>query len=90
MNLNWLGDTRNHEVVIAAFKRVGAMFPAREVQPLLVNTQVFPGDQVIAGEQILQVITSSSSTYKTRGKVNFMPNLWIIYLPSRTVLSYPA
>ncbi|KAL8726090.1 MAG: hypothetical protein Q9166_006927 [cf. Caloplaca sp. 2 TL-2023] len=62
VNPNWLDDPRDREVAVAAFKRARAVFQAQEVRPLLVGSEAFPGDAVQTDEQILQVITSSSST----------------------------
>ncbi|KAL8938340.1 MAG: hypothetical protein Q9216_003941 [Gyalolechia sp. 2 TL-2023] len=59
---NWLSDARDREVAIAAFKRTRAVFKAKEVQLLLVGSEAFPGDAVQTDEQILQFISSSSST----------------------------
>ncbi|KAI4159450.1 MAG: hypothetical protein L6R39_000352 [Caloplaca ligustica] len=72
VNPNWLGDPRDREIAIAAFKRAREVFQAREVQPLLVGPEAFPGDTVQTDEQILQVITSSSSTIHHAAGTNRM------------------
>lgn len=72
VNRNWLGDARDREVAIAAFKRARAVSQAKEVQPMLIGSEAFPGDQVKTDEQILQVISSSSSTIHHAAGANRM------------------
>ncbi|KAL8700356.1 MAG: hypothetical protein Q9201_005495 [Fulgogasparrea decipioides] len=69
---NWLNDPRDREVAVAAFKRARAVFQAKEVQPLLAGPEAFPGAAVQNDEQILQVITSSSSTIHHAAGTNRM------------------
>jgi choline dehydrogenase len=62
VNPNWLGDPRDQEIAVAAFKQARAVFEAPAVKPVLIGDEAFPGKNVTTDEQILNVVQTSSST----------------------------
>ena len=72
VNPNWLSDPRDQEVAIAGFKRARAVFQSAAVQPLLIGPEAFPGGNVTANQDILNVIMSSSDTIHHAAGTNRM------------------
>ncbi|GAB1725045.1 hypothetical protein NU195Hw_g6767t1 [Hortaea werneckii] len=62
VNPNWLTDTRDQEVAIAGFKRARALFEAPGVQPVLVGSEAYPGQNVSSDDEILSMLRASSDT----------------------------
>jgi choline dehydrogenase len=62
VNPNWLGDARDQEVAVAAFKQARAVFQSSAVKPVLVGAEAYPGPSVQTDAQILDVVQRSSST----------------------------
>jgi choline dehydrogenase len=62
VNPAWLTDDRDMEVILAAFKRLRALFQTNAVRPMLVGDEVYPGPQVATDAQIMQNIRESADT----------------------------
>ena len=72
VNPNWLTDPRDQEVAVAGFKRARAVFQSAAVQPVLVGSEAFPGQNVTTDQDILDVIKSSSDTIHHAAGTNRM------------------
>jgi choline dehydrogenase-like flavoprotein len=72
VNPNWLTDPRDQEVAVATFKRARDLFSAKDVQPVLVGPEAFPGASVQSDEDILSIIMSSSDTIHHASGTNRM------------------
>lgn len=58
---NWLLDTRDQEVAVAAFKRARAVFTNNATQAVVLGEEAFPGLNVSTNQEILQFIKDSAA-----------------------------
>ena len=72
VNPNWLTDPRDQEVAVSGFKRARAVFKSAAVQPILIGSEAFPGQNVTTDQDILDVIKSSSDTIHHAAGTNRM------------------
>ena len=72
VNPNWLTDARDQEVAVSGFKRARAMFQSAAIQPVLIGSEEFPGQNVTMNQEILDVIKSSSDTIHHAAGTNRM------------------
>ena len=72
VNPNWLTDPRDQEVAVSGFKRARAVFQSAAVQPVLIGSEAFPGENVTTDQDILDVIKSSSDTIHHAAGTNRM------------------
>lgn len=58
---NWLGDPRDQEIAVAAFKRARAVFTDNDgTKDIVIGEEVFPGRNVSSDAQILEHIQKSA------------------------------
>jgi choline dehydrogenase len=62
INLNWLADAADGEVLIAAFKRVRDMWRNPVIADIVVGPEFVPGETVLTDAQILDFIKQTSQT----------------------------
>ena len=62
INPNWLSDTADQEVAVAAFKRMRDIFATPEVKSILIGPEQYPGPDVDTDGQILEAIKESILT----------------------------
>ena len=60
MNLNWLSDPADGEVLVAAFKRVRQAWNSSAVAGIIAGPEITPGDAVTTDAQILAFIRSAA------------------------------
>lgn len=64
---NWLLDTRDQEIAIAAFRRGRALFSTEAMEPVVIQ-EVYPGKNYTTDEQILGIVQgSANSVYNAAG-----------------------
>ncbi|KAF2131229.1 GMC oxidoreductase [Dothidotthia symphoricarpi CBS 119687] len=61
INLGWLTDPADGEVLVAAFKRVRDAWNSTAIAGIVVGPEITPGDAVTTDAQILEYIRSSAS-----------------------------
>jgi choline dehydrogenase len=62
INPNWLTDSVDAELAVAAFKRTRDFFNTTAIQPILIGPEYFPGSQVATDEEILDHVRKSFDT----------------------------
>ena len=62
VNLDWLTNLRNQEIVVAEFKRARSIFQNARVKFVLIDYEIFSNKNVTTNWNILNIIISSSST----------------------------
>ncbi|KAJ5753792.1 Glucose-methanol-choline oxidoreductase C-terminal [Penicillium nucicola] len=62
INPNWLTDSVDVELAVAAFKRTRDFFNTTAIQPILIGPEYFPGSQVATDEEILDHVRKSFDT----------------------------
>jgi choline dehydrogenase len=62
INPNWLTDSVDVELAVAAFKRTRDFFNTTAIQPILIGPEYFPGPQVATDEEILDHVRKSFDT----------------------------
>lgn len=72
VNPGWLTDSRDREIAVAGFKRTRSVFQSASVKPVLVGSEAFPGENITTDRDILNFITSSSSTIHHAAGTNRM------------------
>lgn len=60
VNLNWLSDPADGEVLVAAFKRVREAWNSSAIASIVVGSEITPGEAVSTDAQILEFIRNSS------------------------------
>ena len=60
MNLHWLSDPADGEVLVAAFKRVRQAWNSSAVAGIIAGPEITPGDAVTTDAQILAFIRSAA------------------------------
>ncbi|KAJ5972442.1 Glucose-methanol-choline oxidoreductase [Penicillium vulpinum] len=62
INPNWLTDSVDVELAVAAFKRTRDFFNTTAIKPILIGPEYFPGSQVATDEEILDHVRKSFDT----------------------------
>ena len=70
--LRCLPDSRDQEVAVSGFKRACGVFQSAAVKPVLIDSEVCPGENVKIDQDILKVIMSSSDTIHHAAGANRM------------------
>ncbi|KAH9863558.1 hypothetical protein J1614_009490 [Plenodomus biglobosus] len=60
INLGWLSDPADGEILVAAFKRVREAWNSTAIAGVVIGPEITPGDAVSTDEQILEYIRSSA------------------------------
>lgn len=60
INLNWLSDPADGEVLVAAFKRVRQAWNSSAIASIVAGSEITPGDAVTTDAQILDFIRSAA------------------------------
>lgn len=60
INLNWLSDPADGEILVAAFKRVRQAWNSSAIAGIVTGPEITPGDAVATDEQILNFIRSAA------------------------------
>lgn len=60
INLNWLSDPADGEVLVAAFKRVRQAWNSSTIASIVAGSEITPGDAVTTDAQILDFIRSAA------------------------------
>lgn len=72
VNPGWLTDPRDREVAVAGFKRARSVFQSARVNPVLVGSEAYLGENVTTDQDILNVIMSSSDSIHHAAGTNRM------------------
>jgi choline dehydrogenase-like flavoprotein len=59
---NWLSDARDIEVLVAAFRRIRAIFSASSITPIITGPEAYPGLNITSDGDILAAIKKSALT----------------------------
>ncbi|CRG83312.1 choline dehydrogenase and related flavoproteins [Talaromyces islandicus] len=62
INPNWLATETDQQVSIAMFRRIRAAFQSKEMAPIIVGDEYYPGNDVQTDEEILQFIKNNLMT----------------------------
>lgn len=72
VNPNWLGDPRDQDVAIQAFKRAREVFATKALSTIVIGDEAYPGANVTTDEQIWSVLMKSTNTIYHAAATNAM------------------
>lgn len=62
INPNWLATETDQQVAIAMFRRIRAAFQSKEMAPIIIGDEYYPGNKVQTDEEILEFIKNNIMT----------------------------
>lgn len=71
---NWLSDTRDQDIAVAAFRRGRQLFSTKAIRPI-VQSEAFPGSNITTDSQILDIIKKSANSVYNAAGTNQMGEL---------------
>lgn len=72
INPNLLGDPRDQDFAVQAFKRARQIFQTKALQTIVIGPEAYPGPNVTADADILDVLMQSSNTIYHASATNAM------------------
>ena len=72
INPNWLGDPRDQDLAVQAFRRARQIFQTKALSTIVIGAEAFPGENVTTDEEILDIIMRSVNTIYHAAATNAM------------------
>ena len=72
INPNWLGDPRDQDLAVQAFRRTRQIFQTKALSTIVIGAEAFPGANVTTDEEILSIIMRSVNTIYHAAATNAM------------------